>query len=525
MIPECMKLAHPLLQIENLSVMLPTARGAIHAVRDVSLHLEQGEMLALVGESGCGKSITAQAITGLLPDTATVKAHLATFRQHPLLTGKYQQGIAMIFQNPMATFNPVLTIGYQIAEPLRVLHGYNRQDAETETIRLLERMQISDAREKARRYAHKFSGGMLQRAAIAMALACKPQLLIADEPTTALDVSTQAEVMALLAELRKEQNLALLFITHDLALVARHADRIAVMYAGEIVETNTTQALLDNPQHPYTRKLLAAYAKTTHSNAIPAAEPLLRVENLYKRFGDKNKTAALDNINLHVNAGEIMGLAGESGSGKSTLARCIAGLHTHSSGNVYFHNECLPAIFTAKDFHIQAKRVQMIFQDPLSSLNPRLTIGDILLEPLRLNNDLPTGQQQALAVRWLEKMGLKGSDMSRYPHSFSGGQLQRIGIARALINQPQLLICDEPVSALDVSTQAQIIQLLRDLRDELGLTLLFISHDLATMRHLCDRIAIMHKGVIVEQGHTADVLDNPQHTYTQKLVASSPVIL
>ncbi len=255
---ECMTHA-PLLQIEQLCVNLPTTRGTVHAVRDVSFTIAQGEMLALVGESGCGKSVTAQALTNLLPNSANVTAQRATFDQQSLLSKKYQRGIAMIFQNPMATFNPVLTIGYQIAEPLRQLHGYNRKDAEQKTVRLLERMKIADATQKAQRYAHEFSGGMLQRAAIAMALACKPQLLIADEPTTALDIFTQHEVMALLAELRAEQELAILFITHDLGLVSRHADRIAVMYAGEIIETANTNDVLKNPAHPYTLALLAAF--------------------------------------------------------------------------------------------------------------------------------------------------------------------------------------------------------------------------------------------------------------------------
>ncbi len=268
----------PLLQIEKLSVQLPTARGTVHAVRNVSFSIQQGEMLALVGESGCGKSVTAQSITGLLPDSAVVTAQCASFKQKNLLHAGYQRGIAMIFQNPMATFNPVLTIGYQIAEPLRQLHGYNRKDAEQEAVRLLERMKIVDAKSKAQRYAHEFSGGMLQRAAIAMALACKPQLLIADEPTTALDISTQHEVMALLAELRAEQELAILFITHDLGLVSRHADRIAVMYAGEIIETANTNDVLKSPAHPYTRALLAALPMpdTTRLLALEGSPPDLR---------------------------------------------------------------------------------------------------------------------------------------------------------------------------------------------------------------------------------------------------------
>ena len=274
---ECMS-GQPLLQIEKLSVQLPTARGTVHAVRNVSFSIQHGEMLALVGESGCGKSVTAQALTNLLPNSANITAQRATFNQQSLLIKKYQRGIAMIFQNPMATFNPVLTIGYQIAEPLRQLHGYNRKDAEQETVRLLERMRIVDAKNKAQRYAHEFSGGMLQRAAIAMALACKPQLLIADEPTTALDISTQHEVMALLAELRTEQELAILFITHDLGLVSRHADRIAVMYAGEIIETANTNDVLTNPAHPYTRALLAALPKpdTTRLLALEGSPPDLR---------------------------------------------------------------------------------------------------------------------------------------------------------------------------------------------------------------------------------------------------------
>jgi len=504
----------PLLQIEQLQVHIPTAKGMVHPVRDVSICLHAGEMLALVGESGSGKSLTAQAIMGLLPE-------------HAMVTGKTLQfertKIAMIFQNPMASFNPVLSIGYQIAEPLRVLHSYNRKDAENETVRLLERMQIRDARQKIHRYAHEFSGGMLQRAAIAMALACKPQLLIADEPTTALDVSTQAEVMTLLTELRREENLALLFITHDLALVAQQADRVAVMYSGEIVEAGDTHQLLQNPQHSYTQKLLGSLSKNhrSHHLADTPDSTLLRIKNLYKHF---DKTPVLHDINLTISQGEIVGLAGESGSGKSTLALCIAGLHAFEDGEIHFNGTPLAQQRTARDFRKQAQHIQMIFQDPLSSINPRMTIADTLLEPLRLNNIGTTDEQQAAAMWWMERIGLRVEDLQRYPHSFSGGQLQRIGIARALLSKPQLLICDEPVSALDVTTQAQIIALLAELRTEMGLTLLFISHDLATMRKFCDRIAVMQQGKIVEQGDTKTVLENPQHAYTQKLVRSSPLL-
>ncbi len=502
-----------LLHIENLQVRLSTDKGVITPVRDASLSLHAGEMLALVGESGSGKSITAQAIMDLLPKSTTISSK--TFVGN-------RQKMAMIFQNPMATFNPVLRIGYQIAEPLRVHYGYSKKEAETETIRLLERMQINNASQKIHRYAHEFSGGMLQRAAIAMALACKPQLLIADEPTTALDVSTQAEVMALLASLRHEEQLAILFITHDLALVAQQADRVAVMYQGEMIETNHTQTLLENPQQPYTKKLLSAVAHDQWQPSQQATAPLLAVENLHKHFG---KTAALQNISLAIARGEIFGLAGESGSGKSTLAQCIAGLHHCDAGSMQLNHQTLPNTRCAKDFRLQAQSIQMIFQDPLSSINPRLTIADILLEPLRLNQIDTAAEQRQTAQWWMERIGLRAEDLQRYPHSFSGGQLQRIGIARALISKPQLLLCDEPVSALDVTTQAQILKLLATLQKELRLTLLFISHDLATMRQFCDRIAVMQQGQIVEQGKAIDVLENPQHPYTQKLVRSSPLSL
>jgi peptide/nickel transport system ATP-binding protein len=505
-----------LLHVEHLSVAIPTARGSVQAVRDASFTVQHGEILALVGESGSGKSVTAQAIMGLLPQHAIINSQaLQTDRKK----------IAMIFQNPMATFNPVLSIGYQIAEPLRVLYGYSKKTAEDEAIRLLERMQVRDAKQKAQRYAHEFSGGMLQRAAIAMALACKPTLLIADEPTTALDVSSQAEVMTLLQELRREQQLGILLITHDLALVAQHADRIVVMYQGKTIETNNTAALLQHPQHAYTQTLIAALSTQQNPSDLltkpNAALHLLHIKNLYKTFsGQKRHT--LKNINFTVEQGDIVGLAGESGSGKSTLARCIAGLHTYESGEIFFDGEPLPHHFTAAHFQQQSRHVQMIFQDPLSSVNPRLTIGEILLEPLRLNHIGTPTEQREKATWWMQRIGLQEKDLTRYPHSFSGGQLQRIGIARALINQPRLLICDEPVSALDVTTQANILSLLKQLRTELGLTLLFISHDLATMQHFCDRIAVMKDGEIIEQGAVVDVLNQPQHPYTQHLMSCSP---
>lgn len=559
-----------ILQVQNLSVTFSCGQDTVEAVKNVSWQLKQGECLAIVGESGSGKSASALGVMGLLPPTAHVTGR-ALFDGRDVLQLSAQEhqkirgnDIAMVFQDPLSALNPVYRIGHQIAEAIRVHQAIGQKEAWQRAVELLDEVGIANPQQRSHDYPHHFSGGMRQRVVIAMALANNPRVLIADEPTTALDVTVQAQIMDLLAKLRESRQTAMVLITHDLGLVAGHAHRALVMYKGEIVERAAIDDLFYAPQHTYTKALLGSLIRvdtprqsrlqtvagqlSAHAQAEPhqaasccpqaaapkknnhhanhtAATALLEVQHITKSFGARTQLLkkthamqALRGVSLTVHAGETLALVGESGSGKSTLGRCILRLHEPDSGTVTFNGENVLAM--NPDALRQARQnMQMVFQDPYDCLNPKLTVRELLSEPFAIHNIAVENQVEQL----LERVGLQPEHAKRYPHAFSGGQLQRIVIARAIALNPKLLVCDEPVSALDVSIQAQIINLLRDIQAEFGMGYLFIAHDLSVVRHIADRVAVMYKGEIVEQGDTDDVFTTPQHPYTQKLLSAAPI--
>lgn len=566
-----------LLEIENLDVDFLTRRGNIHAAKNVTLQVTAGEVLGLVGESGAGKSTIGNAIIDLLEPPGKVAAGSIRFNGEEL-RGKDEDQmrrirgdrIGMIFQDPQTSLNPLLRIGEQLVETIRKTKGVGQTEAEKNAEALLESVGISEARARLKSYPHQFSGGMRQRVVIALALAGDPDLIIADEPTTALDVSVQAQILDLIRGLCKSRHLGVIIVTHDIGVIANIADRVAVMYRGNIVETGDVRQILGNPQHEYTKSLIAAVPRpdkrlhrfnsvdyidggvsTEALNRIDinthwlgqrsqlqqtAADssldkPAIEVRNLSLAFKlqgailkrNRRMLQAVDNVSFSIAQGESFGLVGESGSGKSTVARLIAGLHKPDSGSVEIIGQNV--LGNQKDPLVRAARLnlQMIFQDPYSSLNGRLRVLDIIAEPIRFykqsDNEKHTRQ---LVQDLLEHVGLGKDAALRYPHEFSGGQRQRISIARALGSRPRILICDEPTSALDVSIQAQILNLLKDLQDELGLTLLFISHDLPVIRQMCDRVAVMRNGAICEIAATEDLFNSPQHEYSQHLLKLMP---
>ncbi|MBR0642286.1 ABC transporter ATP-binding protein [Plastoroseomonas hellenica] len=530
-----------LLSIEGLTVALPPGGDRPHAIADISLSVDPGEILCVVGESGSGKSITANAMMGLLPKSLPVTSGRIRFEGTDLLAlgpeaMRRLRGarIAMIFQEPMTALNPVMRVGDQIAEALRV-HGAGRE-AGRRVPELLAAVNLPDPEALARSYPFRLSGGQRQRVMIAMALALEPALLIADEPTTALDVTTQMQILRLIKEIQSRRGTGVMFITHDFGVVAEVADRVAVMQHGRIVETGPAGEVLNHPQHPYTRALIAAVPgfpsseqATTASDARgPMAKDAVLVtrgiEKTYRRgggwFGKPATLRAVHDADFTLTRGETLGLVGESGSGKSTLARCVVRLVAPEKGEISFHGTDLrPLSRTAwKPFR---RRIQMVFQDPFASLNPRRTVGDIITEG-PMTHGVSRSEALDRARDLLRLVQLDPGAMGRYPHEFSGGQRQRIGIARALAMRPELLIADEPVSALDVSVQAQVLDLLADIRKRLGLTMLFITHDLRVAAQICDRIAVMQRGAIVELGSTAQVFGTPQHAYTKQLLESIP---
>ncbi|MBE5215846.1 ABC transporter ATP-binding protein [Pectobacterium sp. A535-S3-A17] len=551
----------PLVNIQDLRVDFPGHQ----AVRGLNLTINAGETLALVGESGCGKSATALSLMRLVAEPGKISGRIL-FDGQDLLTLPDRQmrqlrgnALSMIFQEPMTSLNPVLSIGQQISETLRLHETLTPAQARTRAIELLDLVKIPEPARRVDDYPHNLSGGQRQRVMIAMAVACRPRLLIADEPTTALDVTIQAQILALLDNLRREFSMSLLLITHDLGLVAQWADHVAVMYAGQKVEEAQAADLFQPsthrfaPKHSYTRGLLATslhmdqdrhyrthrlaeihHAPTDegftlltpptliHRATDTSQPPLLSLKNIHTRYSTaQGKVLAVDDVSLTILLGETLGLVGESGCGKSTLSKTILRLLPPSHGQIVFDGQ---DITTLKESRLKAlrQRVQMIFQDPYASLNPRHSIQHILETPLIVHGLGERAQRQQAIKDIIDRVGLPQSSLSRYPHEFSGGQRQRIGIARALVVRPSLVICDEPVSALDVSIQAQILNLLVELKNEMGLSLLFISHDLAVVRYIADRVMVMQNGRCVESGDHHSIWHQPQHPYTRKLIDAVP---
>lgn len=557
-----------ILKVESLKISFEGA-NAFTAVNNVSFQIARGETLAIVGESGSGKSLTALALMGLLPKNASMGGELTlqTDTKHYHLNNtnnKEWQDIrgketAMVFQEPMSSLNPIMKVGRQLAECILTHQKISKNEAKQLAIEWLAKVQLPEPAKMYNRYPHQLSGGQKQRVMIAMAMCNHPVLLIADEPTTALDVTVQQEIIRLMSYLQEEHNTAMIFITHDLALAATIADDVLVMYRGEMVEYGHADDILKAPKDVYTKALLASKPSAEHKGLrLPTVadfmnaaekrsiaetiirpqyersiseEALLEVKNLKVWFTDESNMLgkpvkyfkAVDDVSFMLRRGEVLGLVGESGCGKSTLSRSLMGLLPVHSGQILFNNEDLAAM-PAKEWRRVRRQIQMIFQDPYGSLNPRMTIGDMLEEPLRIHNIVPVPELKKEALRLLDLVQLPADALKRYPHQFSGGQRQRIGIARALALRPQLLICDESVSALDVSVQAQILNLLKDLQQEFQLTYLFISHDLSVVHYLSDRVMVMQAGKIVERGDAEQVLKHPKDAYTQKLINSMPTL-
>ncbi|MEA3426274.1 MAG: ABC transporter ATP-binding protein [Bacteroidota bacterium] len=574
-------MSQPLLHIKNLSIHFVTDGARTQALKNINISVSRGELLAIVGESGSGKSVTSLSILQLLPtppaeyvsgeillntDENTIDLLQLPREQLSAIRGNR---VAMIFQEPMTSLNPVLTCGFQVREAILQHKAITAEEATRQTIALFEKVQLPDPAGMFHRYPHQLSGGQKQRVMIAMAMSCEPDLLICDEPTTALDVTVQKNILQLIRELQLQNKMSVIFITHDLGVVADIADRVAVMYKGMIVEQDTADTIFKEPKHPYTKALLACrpmlhtkgerlpvvsdfmevdatgniqeksgltvpspYPPTPNPKPQTPNRKLLSVQNLKVWFPAKKTflgkttayTKAVDDVSFDLYEGETLGLVGESGCGKSTLGRALLRLIDTTAGSIQYKNTDL---LTASSSQLKALRkdMQIIFQDPYSSLNPRITIGEAIAEPLLVHGLLTNGRQRKEKVlELLEKVNLRPEHYYRYPHEFSGGQRQRIVIARALALQPSFIICDESVSALDVSVQAQVLNLLNDLKKEFGFTAIFISHDLSVVRYISDRILVMNKGRIEEMGMAEQVYTSPQSIYTQRLISSIPGI-
>jgi peptide/nickel transport system ATP-binding protein len=523
------------LRIENLQVALPTGADRAWAVDGVSLSIAAGQTLCVVGESGSGKSVMATTVMGLLPKEVRASAGRIWLNGEDLLQASPARlralrgkAMGMVFQEPMTALNPVMNCGDQVDELLRTHTNWPNAQRRAEILRIFERVRLPEPARMQRSFPHQLSGGQRQRIVIAMAVILKPALLICDEPTTALDVTTQKEILRLIDELQSEQGCAVLFITHDMGVVAEIADTVLVMNQGQPVEIGPRDQVLLQPQQAYTRMLLAAVPTMTPPppRAVPTGAAVMQGHEVSKTYssrdwlGRERLTHALRAASVAVMAGETVGIVGESGSGKSTLARCLIRLIDPSSGRIHWAGDEVATLPEARLRRLR-HRVQVVFQDPNRSLNPRLRVGESLIEGA-VNFGASRAQAQELAAQLMDQVQLPREGLARYPSQFSGGQRQRLAIARALACKPSVLVADEAVSALDVSVQAQILNLLRQIQNELGLGLLFITHDLRVAAQLCDRVIVMHQGQIVEQGATAALYAAPQHTYTRKLFAAAP---
>ncbi|GIP17644.1 peptide ABC transporter ATP-binding protein [Paenibacillus montaniterrae] len=531
-----------LLKVDNLSVSFFAHDKEVQAVKGVSFHLNQGETLGIVGESGSGKSVTARSIMRLLPSPPSMmKSGEIWFNGENLAQKSEQQmeqirgrDISMVFQDPMSSLNPTMRVGRQIEEGLLRHRAMKPEQAKQEAINMLKLAGIQNSEIRYSQYPHEFSGGMRQRAMIAMAMACSPSILIADEPTTSLDVTIQAQILQQMKELQAQFGTAIILITHDLGIVAGMCDRVIVMKNGEIVESGETREIFKNPQHEYTKRLLNALPRLDQKKQKSSAAgsvhkqadtPLIAVSSLKQHFdlGKGRTLKAVDDISFHIQSGETLGLVGESGSGKSTTGRSILRLHEITGGEVLFKGFPLQHL-NKKELKKLRRHMGMIFQDPFASLNPRLRVADIIGEPLDVHGLVSSKRErQSRVEELLEMVGLEASHAMRYPHEFSGGQRQRIGIARTLAVNPEFIVCDEPLSALDVSIQAQIAELLQELQQRLGLTYLFIAHDLAMVKQISDRVAVMYRGKIVELAESEELFANPLHAYTQSLLTAIPI--
>ena len=554
-----------ILDVLGLTISFGENKQETTVVHDIDFSLYENEILAIVGESGSGKSVTSKAIMGLLQDKNTHIKGRINFEETSLLSLSSKEfaklrgnDIAMIFQEPMSALNPSLTCGFQVAEILLHHKKVSASEVKKEVLQLFEKVKLPRPQDMYTSYPHQISGGQMQRVVIAMAIACKPKLLIADEPTTALDVTVQKEILQLLKDLQKQTGMSMLFISHDLALVCELADRVLVMYKGDIVEKGTVKEIFEAPKKPYTKALLGSRPKldvryrvlptiasikdnsfipqsiTSQQRAkkhqkIYTKTPLLRVENVAKSyfskvgvFGQKQEIKAVNGISFDVFEGETLGLVGESGCGKSTLGKVILQLEKATKGSIFYKGKEITSL-KSKDLRSLRKDIQLIFQDPYSSLHPRKIIGQAIIEPMEVHGiGNSKKQRKEKAMELLSRVGLEESYFHRYPHQLSGGQRQRVGIARTIAMEPKLVICDESVSALDISVQAQVLNLLNELKEDFGFTYIFISHDLAVVKYMADQLLVMNKGAIEEIGDADEIYANPVKQYTKKLIDSIP---
>ncbi len=542
-----------LIEVKDLVVDFALRQGQFRAVNEVSFSLKPGKTLCLVGESGSGKSVTARALLQIVGTPGIVTGGSIIYR--PEAGGEIDIAklnprgneirslrggdIAMIFQEPMTSLSPVHTIGQQIIEAIRLHTTMDKKAARAHAIELLRQVEIPTPETAIDRYPFEYSGGMRQRAMIAMALACNPRVLIADEPTTALDVTTQAEILDLIARLQRDRGMSVLFITHDMGVVAEIADEVAVMHLGKLVEKGPVDEIFHNPQAPYTKMLIGSVLKLEEAKQANVQKQvkdqvILQVSGLSKLFETdrgllkrtKTVVKAVNEVSLVLNEGESLGIVGESGSGKTTLGRCIMRIIEPDQGQVLWRAKSGEMVdlrsLNTKAMRHAYREMRMIFQDPYASLNPRMTVGQIIAEPLLVNQVAKGAELDRRVLELLEQVGMPSSAAERYPHAFSGGQRQRISIARALSLKPRLVLADEATSALDVSLRAQILDLLLSFKDTMGLSFIFISHDISVIRYFCDRVAVMYKGAVVEQGPTMQITNHPQHAYTQSLLSAVP---